>query len=211
MKRLFLLLLILQFFGCANTPDDRYIIFLHNRFLETNSLEDEHPKYGKVDYHGIVQQFEKAEFEVLSKIRKGENINATEYADSVIVLIDSLISLGIPEQNITIVGISKGGYIAQYVATEAKQEDLNYVFVGAFNLRDVQDIPQIQFSGNVLNIYEKSDPYSDPAITRVQTTKRRMGHFKDLEINTGLNHGFIFVPRKEWIEPTIEWALSNYQ
>ena len=35
-------------------------------------------------------------------------------------------------------------------------------------------------------------------------------HFKEIELNTGMGHGFLFKPLKEWIEPTIKWANGNY-
>jgi hypothetical protein len=33
---------------------------------------------------------------------------------------------------------------------------------------------------------------------------------KEIELNTGMGHGLLLKPLKEWIEPTIKWANGNY-
>ncbi|MGC1630930.1 MAG: alpha/beta hydrolase, partial [Gelidibacter sp.] len=111
-------------FACGNEKDDRFIFFLHNRFLEEHELTELHPEFGRTEYNEIIAEFEKNGFKVLSEKRNG-NINARDYANGIVTQIDSLIHKGIEPQKITVVGTSKGGYIAQYVSTFANNEDLN--------------------------------------------------------------------------------------
>jgi hypothetical protein len=33
-----------------------------------------------------------------------------------------------------------------------------------------------------------------------------INEWKEIELNTGLKHGFLFRPIKEWVDPTIAWA-----
>lgn len=190
-------------------PEKRYLFFLHNRFLETHDLDDIHPEYGRTELPEIVDSFEKAGLTIISEQRNG-NVNARVYATTVVEQIDSLIANGITASNITVAGTSKGGYIAQYVSTLANRPDLNFVFIASYQESDLQNIPEINFCGNILNIYERSDHYNASAKARLQHTTCKVKHFKEIELNTGLGHGFLFRPMKEWVKPTISWAKGDY-
>ncbi|WP_037317922.1 hypothetical protein [Salegentibacter sp. Hel_I_6] len=189
--------------------DHRHLFFLHNRFLETHDLNELHPEYGRTEYAEIIEKFKKNGFTVISE-KRNENVNAREYALEIVQQIDSLIKKGINSNRITIVGTSKGGYIAQYVSTIANNPNLNFVFIASFRDRDIEAIPEINYCGNILNIYEKTDPFGVSAKARKTSSTCELSHFKEIELNTGIGHGFIFKPMEEWIKPTIEWANGNY-
>jgi hypothetical protein len=195
--------------ACGSKNSERYIFFLHNRFLEEHELIDLHPEFGRTEYNEIVTEFEKSGLNVISEKRKG-NVNAREYAIRIVNQIDSLIITGINSNKITVVGTSKGGYIAQFVSTLALNQDLNFVFIASFRNSDIQNIPEINYCGNILTIYEKSDPYGVSALERKKTSNCEIKHFKEIELNTRMGHGFLFKPLKEWIEPTIKWANGDY-
>lgn len=197
------------FFACKSENDDRFIFFLHNRFLEEHQLQDLHPEYGRTQYIEIIDEFKKSGLQVISEKRHG-NVNVRDYAINVVAQIDSLTKQGVEPKNITVVGTSKGGYIAQYVSTLANNSELNFVFIASFRDSDIQNIPEINYSGNILTIYEKSDPYGVSALQRAKTSTCKIKHFKELELNTGMGHGFLFKPLKAWMEPTINWAYGNY-
>ncbi|WP_299249015.1 alpha/beta hydrolase [uncultured Aquimarina sp.] len=196
-------------FACDLKNDDRFIFFLHNRFLEEHELNELHPEYGRTEYKEIVSEYEKNGFKVISEKRNG-NVNARDYAVGIVTQIDSLINIGIEPQKITVIGTSKGGYIAQYVSTLANNPNLNFAFVASFRNSDIEKIPEINYCGNILTIYDKSDPFGVSALERKKTSSCEIKHFKEIELNTGMRHGFLFKPLKEWIEPTIKWANGNY-
>lgn len=210
LKNSLLLICFLFLSYCYAQEKDKYLFFLHNRFLETNSLEDEHPDYGKVEYTEILEAFRKEGFQVISEKRNGD-VNARNYAVSVVNQIDSLVSLGVMPADITVIGTSKGGYIAQYVSTLAANSNLNFVFIGSYTDADIENIPSINFCGNILTIYERTDPAGVSAIERKRTSSLKVNHFKEIELHTGLNHGFLFKALPVWIEPTVKWANGNYQ
>lgn len=196
-------------FACGNKNNDRFVFFLHNRFLEEHELNELHPEFGRTEYNAIIAELKKGGLKVISEKRNG-NVNAREYATGIVTQIDSLIKIGTEPRKITVVGTSKGGYIAQYVSTLANNHDLNFVFIASFRNSDIQNIPEINYCGNILTIYEKSDPYGVSSWARKTTSNCDLKHFKEIELNTGLGHGFLFKPLKEWIEPTIKWANGNY-
>lgn len=190
--------------------NERFIFFFHNRFLETHELKESHPEFGRTEYKEILSEFEESGLKVISEKRNG-NVNAREYAQGVVKKIDSLISRGVNPNKITVVGTSKGGYIAQYVSTLANNPNLNFVFIASYRNIDIQNIPEINYCGNILNIYERSDPYGVSVIKRIENSTCKIENFQEIELNTGKRHGFLFKPLKEWIEPTIKWANGNYE
>ena len=188
-----------------------YIFFIHNKFLEDNPDGTFSDKYNvTVDYKGILQSFENDGFVVFSE-KRSSKANERAFANKVISQIDSLISKGVQPNHITVIGTSKGGYIAQFVSTFAKNPDLNFVFIGSFQDSDIEEIPEIQFCGNILTIYEKSDIYGVSAIKRKETSTLKINRFKEIELNTGLKHGFLYIASDEWIKPCKMWAKRNYE
>ncbi|HEX8577773.1 MAG TPA: alpha/beta hydrolase [Flavobacterium sp.] len=219
-KSNFILLIIICFFitvGCAQTKKENlsfkehnYIFFLHSKFAEDNNLEVEHTEYGKAEYSEIIKAFEKDDFIVLSEKRK-KNTDTKSYAKKIVSQIDSLLRIGIKPNHISIIGISKGGYIAQYVSTIIANPNLNFVFIGCYKESDIENYPEINFCGNILTVYEKSDFYGVSAKRRKTTSKLKVNRFKEIKLNTNLKHGFLFKPLKEWIEPCKMWAKRNYK
>jgi hypothetical protein len=199
------------FIICSNLSFGQdYVFFLHNRFVESNPLDAMHPEYGKCGYQEIINEFKKENFTVLSEKRKA-NTNVKQYAKKIVSQIDSLFKKGVKPYNITVIGTSKGGYIAQYVSTYLKNPDVNFIFIGCFIETDIVDYPEINFCGNILNIYEKSDEFGNSAIKRKNTSTYKITNFKEIVLNTGLKHGFLFKPLQEWIKPCVKWARRNYK
>lgn len=197
-------------FSCSESPKERYIFFLHNRFLEEHSINESHPEYGRTEYNEILSAFKKASFTVISEQRQS-NVNARDYAEGIVAQINDLIKKGIHPKHITIIGTSKGGYIAQYVSTIAQNPDLNFVFIASFRTQDLETIPAINYCGNILNIYEETDPFGVSAIGRKETSTCAIRHYKDLQLHTGLRHGFLFKALDVWLQPSINWANGHYQ
>ena len=187
-----------------------YIFFLHNKFIEENDLDVEHLEYGKAEYLEIIKAFEKDNFIVISEKRK-KNTDTKNYAKKVISQIDSLLNIGVKPNHISVIGTSKGGYIAQYVSTFKANPNINFVFISCYQDTDIENYPEINFCGNILTIYEKSDFYGVSAMQRKVTSKLKINQFKEIELNTNLKHGFLFKPLNEWIEPCKNWAKRNYK
>lgn len=188
-----------------------YIFFIHNKFLEENPDGTFSKVYNvKAEYNKIIESFSKDGFVVLSEKRK-PNTNGIEYAKKIVLQIDSLTQKGIKPNNITVIGTSKGGYIAQYVSTFAKNPNLNFVFIGSYQNTDIAEIPTINFCGNILTIYEKSDVFGVTAFKRKETSKLKINQFKEIELNTGLKHGFLYIASDEWLKPSKMWAKRNYE
>ncbi len=196
--------------SCEEKNSDKFIFFLHNRFIETHELDESHPKFGKTEYREIIAEFEKEGFKVISEKRSG-NVDGKAYASKVVDQINKLLNTSVQPNNITVIGTSKGGYIAQYVSTLINNPQLNFVFIASFQNSDIENFPEINYCGNILTIYDKSDVYGVSAIERKLRSTCKIEHFKEIELNTEMGHGFLYKPLKEWLEPSIEWAKGNYR
>jgi hypothetical protein len=62
-------------FACGNKNDDRFVFFLHNRFLEKHELNELHPEFGRTEYNEIIAEFKKGGPKVISEKRNSTEKN----------------------------------------------------------------------------------------------------------------------------------------
>lgn len=183
----------------------QYIFFLHNKFLEDHSADEAHPKYGIVEYEKVLHQLKDSTNVILFEKRK-PNTDPVGYALKIKKQIDRLIKKGVKAENITVVGTSQGGYIAQYISWYEKNTELKFVFIGAsFKDDSLEKDPNFKLYGRILSITEKSDDGHVPLSQEQRFIRSNIKDFKEIELNTGLNHGFLFKALEDWILPTKEW------
>ena len=192
-----------------NSSAQKYLFYLHGAVVEGQG-DGASNTYGTYKYNDIVNAFRKENFTVISEIRKsGTDVKA--YAEKMKHEIDSLLNKGVPAKNITVVGGSKGALIAMYVSTFEKNKEMNFVFLAACNDGNYTGNPEIKFYGNILSIYEKSDDIGESCVKFKNKSSATINHYKEIEVNTGKNHGFLFQPYPEWFNPAVKWAKGNYE
>lgn len=201
MKLLFLSLFLFALSNFSFSQTKQYVFFFHNKFIEDAGINASHPEYGKAEYHQIIETFKKEKFIVLSEIRP-KNTDAETYADKIVKQIDSLIKLGIKASQVNVVGTSKGGYIAMYVSSKLQNPEIKYMFIGCCN--NHANMP-INFSGKILSIYEKSDDIGLSCSTFKNNSKNKLSDYQEIQLNTGLKHGFLYKALKDWLNPCIKW------
>lgn len=208
--RLFIILLII-FIPSSEIFAQRYLFYLHGKIIEDQGANaiDTVNGYGAYQYEDILNAFRKAGFIVQSEVRQ-KNTDPLEYAHKIVNQIDSFIKSGVKPNDITVVGASKGAIISMFISSYLKNKDVNFVFLAGCNDDILKSFPEIQFCGNILSIYEKSDDIGHSCATFKKKTGLTISHFKEIELNTGLKHGFLYKPLPEWIEPAIKWADKNY-
>lgn len=193
----------------ADSARQDHVFFLHNRFIEDHGPEEAHPEFGKAHYREILEAFRKKGLVVHSE-KRPPGTDAKAYAGRIARQIDSLIAAGVPPAHITVIGTSRGGYIAQYVSTRLANPDLNFVFIGCYQKTDLKQLSDINFCGNILTIYEASDTFGVSAVERKETSGLPVTRFQEIELHTNLKHGFLFRPLPEWIRPAALWAQQRY-
>lgn len=91
-------------------------------------------------------------------------------------------------------------------STYLENRHVNFVIIAACSA-DEGFLDLVNLHGNVLSVYERSDLAG--SCQRYRTDATGLSEYKEVELNTGLKHGFIYRPIKEWIEPTVAWAQRN--
>jgi len=195
--------------NAQNSTQTKYVFFLHNKFLEEHPLNASHPKYGPVAYTAILEKLQSTNSVILSEKRKA-GTNPKIYAKKMILKIDSLHSDGVPYDHISIVGTSQGGYIAQYISYYAKNPDLKFVFIGSsFKNDSMNKDRNFLLYGKILSINEKTDVGAEPLSRQLRFKNSGLKSFKEITLNIGLEHGFLFKALDEWIIPVKEWINND--
>lgn len=193
----------------AGASAQRYLFYLHGAIVETQGAKAYSPQFGAYQYEDILAAFRKEGFTVMSEYRK-PNTDVKEYAHKVAGEINDLLKKGTMPGNITVVGASKGAMIAQYVSSFLANKDVNYVFLSNCNDYNFEANPDISFCGNILSIWEKSDVVGGTCEKYKNRSQLPIPHYKEIMLNTGLQHGYIYKPLPEWVQPTIKWAKGDY-
>ena len=188
--------------AAADTP--RHLIYLHGRIIqEQQSARPRHAEYGFYELEKIVEAFRSRGFIVTTEVRP-EAITVSDAADRVVEQVRRRIAAGVPPDRITVAGASMGASIALRVAARLGEPRVRFVFLGpclSTALPAVAAEEGVPLTGRLLGVREESDiPGSECASFRNRRDAR------ELVINTGLRHGFLYQPLPEWVEPAVEWA-----
>lgn len=201
----------------AINPSAKYIFFLHGKIVETYGPNGRHSSFGIYDYHGIVKSFENLGFKVISEVRpKGTKLN--KYAGKILRQIKTLLAYGIPPEQITVVGFSKGCTITFLVSAKLKNSGVNFVLMSGCShngthvrRRHKKLISQSvqSMKGRFLSIYDESDPKCD-ICQRILTNTSNETIFNEIKVKNGLGHSLFYRPRRDWLEPIVEWIDQKH-
>jgi len=180
----------------------RYLFYLSGYIVESRNTRPVSPQFGPYEYSQILHTFADSGFVVISEARE-KNPDIQPYARKVAEQARQLLKAGVPPKHITVVGASQGAWIAMLTSTYLKNRKVNFVFIAACSA-DKGFLDMVNLHGNILSIYERTDVAQSCSDYRADATG--ISDWKEVEVNTGLKHGFLFRPMKEWVEPTIAWG-----
>ena len=180
----------------------RYLFYLSGYIVEADNTRPVSPRFGVYEYEQILKTFEQSGFVVISEARK-KDPEIERYAAKVAEQIRRLLKAGVLPQHITVVGASQGSWIAMLASTYLKNRQLNFVLIAACSAED-GFLQLVDLHGNILFISERTD--LPGACQKFRADATGLGKYKEVMLNTGLAHGFLYRPMKEWIRPTLAWA-----
>jgi hypothetical protein len=183
-------------------PEARYIFYLHNRILEEQGPRPEHPLYGIYEYQLILEALSEPGMVVISEVR-ASGTDPQRHAGKLSRQVEELIAAGVPPEQITVVGFSKGGAIAILISAMLDNDRVNYVFIAACS-KWLRARPELQPHGRILSLYEQTDQLGGSC---QKYFDRRDGLiYSELEMQIGGGHGAFYRPDARWLEPLIEWV-----
>lgn len=192
--------------------DEKYIFYLHGGLIEERGLGATHRKHGKYEYFKIARALTARGHNVVAKARIKSVGNMT-YAEKVANQIKRLIRHGLPAENITVVGHSKGAAIAMLISSILEEPKVNFVFMaGCAKKRSLFRGSFDRFlkkrgswvEGRLLSLYDKSDTISgscEDLLKRADSTEGA-----EFTFNTGRGHGLFYRPDNIWVDKVLDWA-----
>jgi dienelactone hydrolase len=187
-------------------PDGRYVFYLHGSGVEQS------PTKAKEDWRGNMRSLEGKGFVVMAELR-GVNTNVRDYGKKISDQAKGLMAKGVPPENITILGYSKGGMIALSAAAWTQEPRMNFVILAGCGtdkrpeIRESQASVAPRYKGRMLSIFDAADPefgscqaLFDAAGAGVRASERR--------IETGLGHQAFSRASAVWFDPTVEFMST---
>ena len=196
-------------FPTSIDPTARYIFYLHGRIIEDQGIPAVSSDYGVYEYEAILEKLASHGFTVISE-QRSKNADGMKYAERIARQVTELLNAGVPAQNITIVGASKGGWITIAASNFLASKELNFVVMGVCDPDNVQLNKQqnIFLYGNILTIRDTADGFAGSCEELFNFSKGKIAHHEEIVLHVGTGHGILYKPLDEWILPTVQWALS---
>ena len=129
------------------------------------------------------------------------------YAKRVSEQVNTLIAEGVPSENITIVGFSKGAYITMLTSARLSNPDLNFVLI-AICVDEIIANPSVLLTGRILSLYETSDEYGS-SCKPLANRSPEVTDFEEIEFDTGKQHGAFYSADSVWLDPLIAWIVES--
>lgn len=184
-------------------PTARYLFYLHGAIVEDQGPRGVSPRFGAYDYPGIIAAFRRAGLIVESEVRpRGTDVNA--YADKVARQVRAMLARGVAPSHITIVGASKGAVITALVSTRLRQPHVRYVMLANCNDWLIRT-HHPRLTGELLSIYEASDQ-TGGSCDKLAARSPELSRYREVRLTTGLGHGMVYRPLREWMVPAVSWA-----
>lgn len=186
------------------TSAQKHVFYLHGRIIEVlgPNAVDASNGYGAYKYYDILDSLRKNNWTVISEARPADT-QAWSYAKKVSHQVDSLLKKGVKASDITIIGASKGAMIAIMTSSILRNKQIGFVLMGICS-DDLAGDDQLNLHGRILSIYEKSDAIGS-SCHALKNKSTGISNYKEIAIDTGLKHGFLYRPLKEWLIPAREW------
>jgi pimeloyl-ACP methyl ester carboxylesterase len=193
----------------ADAVSSRNLIYLHGRIVqERQSTRPKSAEYGYYELEPILQALRDRGFMVTGDMRP-RAATVDESADQVVTQVRKLLAARVPADHITVVGASMGASIAFLAATRLQNPGVRFGVLGAClseNVRSLVAELGIGPGGHLLAIREESDELSNPCPAWKGDPKAPNLAAREIVLNTGLRHGFLYRPLPEWLNPIADWA-----
>lgn len=190
--------------------DARYIFYSHGRIIEDQGVPAHSPRFGPYEYVNILETLEGEEFTVISEPR-GPDTDVSENARDMKLQIQALLDAKVPASHITIIGASKGAYIASLVSHELANSEINVVLLaGCSQGALLQMIEQdMKLFGRVLTIRDMDDVDLAGSCAPILKTSPGVSDFEEILTQEKLSHGLIYTAHPTWVTPAMTWAKKN--
>lgn len=150
---------------------------------------------------------------VVSGDIRPKSATVSDAADRVVAQVRSLLASGVPAERVTIVGGSMGAAIGLVASARLQNPSLRFAVLGPCL---TESVPRLRAeegkapSGAILSIREATDDAGGPCAEWKDGSAYRPALVaREIVLNTGLKHGFLYRPLPEWVDPVVGWASGR--
>jgi hypothetical protein len=204
--------LIVDSYGTINStlpekidPKGRYLFYIHGKIIEDQGVNAVSPQFGTYEFEEILSYLANMGFNVIGEVRSGPT-DVNQYAEQVSLQVEILLSAGVPSENITIVGFSKGAYITMLISSELSNPDLNFVLI-AICVEEIISNPNFELTGRILSLYETTDEFGSTCKPLADRSPKVM-EFEEIRFDTGKQHGAFYTADPIWLDLVISWIFD---
>jgi len=197
----------------ADAAPPRYLIYLHGRIVqEQQNARPRHPQFGYYELEKILDAFRERGFVVSGEIRP-RSASVSDSADLVVAQVRRILGSGVPADRVLVVGGSMGAAIALVASARLQNSELRFCVLGACLSESVRGLLASEGngpSGHVLSIREASDESTSQCPSWKNGLEASVPLVaREIMLDTGLSHGFLYRPLPDWVNPVVEWAEAR--
>jgi hypothetical protein len=195
-------------FPISVDPNKRYLFYLHGKIIEEQGIPAVSPDFGEYEYGAILDEFNGYGFTVISE-QRATNTDGLDYAKKVAGQIQKLLDAGVPPENISVIGASKGGGITIYVSHLLDNTQIRYVIMAICNPEMISGLKKsrITLTGKVLSIYDSADTLAGSCMDLFEfSDSKGLSESREIVLDVGIGHGILYKPLEEWVQPAVEWV-----
>ncbi len=184
-----------------------YLFYLHGRIIEVEGPDAVSPVFGRYEYHRILEAFAERGFVVVAEVRE-DGAGAVFVAETA-EQVRGLLEAGVPADHITVMGFSKGGFLALGVSARVAHEGVGYAILAGCS-RDAEWAERMgpQLRGRFLSLFDSADrlsPSCKSLFAHAEHVREKTEHVFD----SGLDHGHFYSPREDWVDRVTAWAREG--
>lgn len=186
-----------------------YLFYLHGGVvtnLGDNAINPPVPEYGPYQYFRILDTLREHGFHVISERRQKE-IDDSVYVSKIAKQVDSLLKAGVGINNILLVGASAGWNIVLGVSAQLKNPQLKCIIMGGCWPDTYKDYTGVELYGEFLSVIEATDPHG--TCSKIFENRKNVKSIREIKLQTGLSHGFIYKPYAAWVDPVVQWFQTH--
>ncbi len=188
--------------SCQQTEPMKHVFYLHGMIVSVQGRQAVSEEFGPYEYDAIIDALKAEGYEVHAEVRTTQT-DFDAFCQKTSDEIDQLIKEGVSPRDITVIGASMGALMAMQIS-DLNSHPINYVLLGANSDRNEKNFDW-HLHGHILGIYEASDQIAGKEYSYWIQRSPDAETFEQIQINTGLGHGFLYTPHKAWMDPARKW------
>ncbi|MGE0455667.1 MAG: subclass B1 metallo-beta-lactamase [Vicinamibacteria bacterium] len=179
----------------------RWLFYLHGAIVEREGRKAVSPDFGPYEYDAILAALAARGFEVVSQVRTPGS--GTAFVSRLVDEVGRLREAGVPAERIALAGASRGGALALEAAARLSHPGLSVVVISGCGPQTLANAPKLR--GRVLSIRDEPDRF-DPTCAPLFAAAAALSASREDVLHLGLDHGLLFRPRAEWLDPLERWT-----